>query len=140
MALARLLALLLTCSAVMFAQQKPDSLVVAAQIADASRSLTGSSVSNDPLNRLQIDKYKLVPSKTDARTLLAGPGVDGGMILSGLVGEPGADTTCLKIRSYVVARDSKDSDATHPVSYSTCQPSSRYRVRTTEIRTETVDR
>ena len=42
------------------------------------------------------------------------------------------DTVCYKIRSYVVARDSKDSDSVHPVGYSTCQPSSKYRLRTTD--------
>ena len=42
------------------------------------------------------------------------------------------DTVCYKIRSYVVARDSKDSDSVHPVGYSTCQPSTRYRLRTTD--------
>jgi hypothetical protein len=50
------------------------------------------------------------------------------------------DVFCLKIRSYVVARDSKNSDSTHPVSYSTCQPSSRYGLKTTEIRTQSIDR
>ena len=45
-----------------------------------------------------------------------------------------ADTTCLSIRSYVVARDSKDSDSTHPAGYSTCLPSNRYQVRNAEIR------
>ena len=40
------------------------------------------------------------------------------------------DATCLTIRSYVVARDSKDSDSTHLVRYSTCQPASRYQLRT----------
>lgn len=35
---------------------------------------------------------------------------------------------CYSIRSYVVARDSKDSDATHLVGYSTCRPANRYRV------------
>jgi hypothetical protein len=48
--------------------------------------------------------------------------------------------TCLKLRSYVVARDSKNSDSTHLVSYSTCQPTSRYGLKTTEIRTESVYR
>jgi hypothetical protein len=50
------------------------------------------------------------------------------------------DTFCLKMRSYVVARDSKNSDSTHPVSYSTCQPSSRYGLKTTEIRSQSIDR
>jgi hypothetical protein len=68
-----------------------------------------------------------------------GPDADAGMFLSGVDGLD-ADTTCLKIRSYVVARDSKDSDSTHPVSYSTCQPASRYRLKTTEMRTEPVNR
>ncbi len=43
------------------------------------------------------------------------------------------DSMCYKIRSYVVARDSKDSDSVHPVKYTTCQPASRYRLKTTEI-------
>lgn len=45
------------------------------------------------------------------------------------------DTLCYTMRSYVVARDSRNSDSVHPVGYSTCQPASRYRMRTTEIRT-----
>jgi hypothetical protein len=40
---------------------------------------------------------------------------------------------CLKMRSYVVARDSKDSDSVHLVKYSTCQPASRYQVKTADI-------
>jgi hypothetical protein len=51
-----------------------------------------------------------------------------------------ADNTCLSIRSYVVARDSKDSDSTHPVGYSTCQPSKRYQVRSADIRVNSRDR
>lgn len=50
------------------------------------------------------------------------------------------ETLCYTMRSYVVARDSKDSDSVHPTGYSTCQPASRYRLRTTEIRTLTPDR
>jgi hypothetical protein len=50
------------------------------------------------------------------------------------------DTMCYAIRSYVVARDSKASDSTHPVSYSTCQKASRYQLKTTEMRSVTVDR
>lgn len=43
-----------------------------------------------------------------------------------------AEMTCYSIRSYVVARDSKKSDSTHPVSYSTCQPANRYRLKTAD--------
>jgi hypothetical protein len=45
-----------------------------------------------------------------------------------------SDLTCYTIRSYVVARDSKGSESTHPAGYSTCRPSDRYQVRTTEMR------
>ena len=51
-----------------------------------------------------------------------------------------SDSTCYSIRSYVVARDSKDSDSTHPAGYSTCQPTDRYRLKSTEIRVESPDR
>jgi hypothetical protein len=50
-----------------------------------------------------------------------------------------AGPTCYAIRSYVVARDSKDSDSTHPAGYSTCRPSERYQVRTAEMRVQTAD-
>jgi hypothetical protein len=94
-----------------------------------------NTASQNPFALTQIDKYKVSPSKANSRTLLLGPQTDPGMVLSNRGGQAdGTVTTCLKIRSYVVARDSKDSDSTHPVSYSTCQPSSRYQVRTTEMR------
>ena len=48
--------------------------------------------------------------------------------------------TCYAIRNYVVARDSKDSDSTHPAGYSTCQPATRFGVKTIEIRPEPADR
>lgn len=50
------------------------------------------------------------------------------------------DTLCYTMRSYVVARDSKNSDSVHPTGYSTCHPASRYRLRTTKIRTLKLDR
>lgn len=54
--------------------------------------------------------------------------------------ESDAPPTCYAIRSYVVARDSNDSDSTHPVRYSTCQPAARYQLRTTEVRSGSADR
>ena len=149
-------AALVVCSTLAIAQTKTDSLAAsdqpsASQPATAASSqpwkfipnqLADASSGKDPLNRLQIDKYKVFRSNKNSRTLLLGPEADAGMLLSGLDGVDGLEgiTTCLKIRSYVVARDSKDSDSTHPVSYSTCQPSTRYRVRTTEIRSGSVGR
>jgi len=51
-----------------------------------------------------------------------------------------ADATCFTMRSYVVARDSKDSDSTHPAGYSTCQPSNRYQVKSADLRVVSGDR
>lgn len=51
-----------------------------------------------------------------------------------------ADVTCYTIRTYVVARDSKDSDSTHPAGYSTCQPSVQYQLKTTVLRLGSEDR
>jgi hypothetical protein len=50
------------------------------------------------------------------------------------------DSTCYSIRSYVVARDSKDSDSTHPVSSSMCHPASRYHVKGAEIHSDSSER
>jgi hypothetical protein len=49
----------------------------------------------------------------------------------------GLDGVCFAIRSYVMVRDRKDSDSTHLVHTSTCQPASRYHFRTAELRQET---
>lgn len=43
------------------------------------------------------------------------------------------DATCYSIRSFVVARDDKDSDSTHPVSSSTCQPALKYRLQRVQV-------
>jgi hypothetical protein len=40
------------------------------------------------------------------------------------------DTLCLSLRTYRVARVSPGSDAVRPAGYSTCQPSSRFQVKT----------
>lgn len=46
------------------------------------------------------------------------------------------EVTCLRIRSFVMARDNKHSDSTHLVRYSTCQPSYRYRLKTVELQAQ----
>jgi hypothetical protein len=150
MTLTRLLAAtLLVYSALAIAQTKTDSLAGSAQAAAANKVATVASsepwkiIPSQPMHALsgsnaldpvRVDKYKVSRSKSDTRTLLLGPEADAGMVLSALDGQLDADIDCLKIRSYVVARDSKHSDSTHPVSYSTCQPASRYRLKTTDLR------
>ncbi|HUK23382.1 MAG TPA: hypothetical protein VLV49_02295 [Terriglobales bacterium] len=39
------------------------------------------------------------------------------------------ETVCYTMRSYLMAREARDSDATWLVGYSTCQPSSQYQLR-----------
>jgi hypothetical protein len=51
-----------------------------------------------------------------------------------------SDVTCYTIRTYVVARDSKDSDSTHPAGYSTCQPSAQYQLKTTVLRSDSPEK
>jgi hypothetical protein len=156
MTLARLLAAaLVVCSGLALAQTKADSLLGSDQPAATTKPATAASsepwkfipnqpadstAERNPVDRLQTDKYKVFRSLTDTRTLLLGPDADAGMFLSGIDGPLGAEATCYKIRSYVVARDSRNSDSTHPVSYSTCQPAARYQLRTTEIRSGSADR
>jgi len=104
---------------------------------------------SEPWRILPRDMSKPVSSKDSVNSMQFRPlettGKDQGIILqdvpnslaeNSLVSQDNQilpEVTCLKIRSYVVARDSKDSDATHLVHYSTCQPSNRYRLRTVEM-------
>ncbi len=48
--------------------------------------------------------------------------------------------TCYFIRSYLMARDSKDSDSTHLVGTSTCQPARQYGLKTTEAQPHALQR
>jgi hypothetical protein len=41
-----------------------------------------------------------------------------------------SDLTCLTLRTYRVAREHPDSDVVRPAGYTTCQPSSRFQVKT----------
>jgi len=149
----RIVVALLLCS-LAFAQERtspaatlPESLNDAEKKALATPSepwrvvpdapVTASAKS--PLDRLQIDQFRIDPSgralKLEAK---ADPVVLGSesLPIDGLLPD---DTTCYAIRSYVVARDRKNSDSTHPVSYSTCQPASRYRLKTAEAKIKSSD-
>lgn len=48
----------------------------------------------------------------------------------------GDDFTCLKLRTYIVARDDKTSDATHPVRKVDCTPARKFNFKTADIRVE----
>ncbi len=45
--------------------------------------------------------------------------------------EENRDSVCYTMRSYIVARENRDSDSTKLVGYSTCQPSSKYELKIT---------
>ncbi len=91
----------------------------------------------DRLHQSQIDAYKIDLSRIDPNGRPFRWVFQNDDIVMETLGDP---TLCFKIRSYVVARDSKDSDSVHPVGYSTCRPASRYRLRKTQIQKEPSDR
>jgi len=88
----------------------------------------GSKAPETPLDRVHIDEFK---SRTDYSPFKAEAKNDPIKLDLNDARAPDVDGLCYTMRSYVVARDSKHSDSTHPVSYSTCQKASRYRLRTT---------
>jgi len=87
------------------------------------------------LDPQRLDQYKLDQVKGDAhvRRFKLAP-------LSATLVVDSNGPTCYAIRSYVVARDSKDSDSTHLAGYSTCQPSNRYQVKSADLRVVSGDR
>jgi len=88
-----------------------------------------------PLSQIRTNEYRLVEREPDPHCYQYSPTMD-----QHSQTQLYTDTICYAIRSYVVARDSKDSDSTHPVSYSTCEPAARYQLRTTEVRSRSADR
>jgi hypothetical protein len=93
-----------------------------------------SDLTSDLTDHIRVDRYRFDQGKLDlrtgdskleAKTRPPALGLDGE-----LVRELDGDTTCFSIRSYVVARDSKHSDSTHPAGYSTCRRASRYHLKT----------
>jgi hypothetical protein len=136
-------AALLICSVPAFAQKKNDSpadspgarstevassepwRILPEQPADANAGKTA-------MDRLRIDQYKIHQFSMHDRNGQFYVLVPNDPWALPLGGQPTDATTCYNIRTYVVARDSKDSDSTHPVSYSTCQPASRYGLKKTE--------
>jgi hypothetical protein len=152
MTLARFLAAaLLLCSLSAFAQDHPKRGGVPGGVFDffsgpcwvppSTPSEPWKIIPNQPapLNYIQAGQYPSGQSNADCIHLFTQDGHRASWIVRSEQ-QMDAVGVCYAIRSYVVARDSKDSDSTHPVSYSTCQPAARYQLKTTEIRTVTVDR
>lgn len=76
------------------------------------------------------EPWRIFPQSPEfeAKNFVIAPDGPGDIVPEGL-----GDTTCYSIRSYVVARDSKDSEATHPAGYSTCRPARRYGLKKVTI-------
>jgi hypothetical protein len=145
-----LIAAVLICTASAFAQEESSSATHPKRTAEPEKSAQAAAtepwklVINQPadwnsgknrLQQFQIDAYKIDRSRIDPNRepFRWGSPIDD---IVAMDRQPGDDTLCYKIRSYVVARDSRDSDSVHPVGYSTCQPASRYRLRKTQIQTD----
>ena len=80
-----------------------------------------------PLDRIHIDEYRPRLNQFGLpHALVLGP--------DGLAQD---DAVCYLMRGYKVARDNPQSDSTHAVGYSTCQPANRFRMHTTELRVRT---
>jgi len=134
------------CSVCAFAQENQQNTIsVQATVSNSQEATTAivpsrigslgdpqSTVPLDPLARLQAGPHIELRNsdKTTASGLIPRPVEDGFVISPDLL--PG-DAVCLKIRSYLMKRDSKGSDSTHPAGYSTCQPAGKYRLRTTQL-------
>lgn len=151
-----LMAISLVCSVSAFAQVQDDSATPsnqAATFAKLSSEAAGATAMQNS-SQFKIDKLsdpflasqnnaqspmlslESVPQNSRADEILlklnygeraAKLNADGRMAVPGLQD----DSLCYAIRSYVVARDNKDSDSVHPVGYTTCVPASRYQLRTT---------
>ena len=99
-----------------------------------------SAQSLDSADRIRVDQFRLDQGQVDLRTGKSKPEAKTRTLALGLDGRLDDDATCYTMRSYVVARDSKDSDSTHLTGYSTCQRATKYRLKTTEQRPVQLER
>ena len=83
------------------------------------------------------EPWRIIPKSDKDRTFLITPEMDHQGIVVSPDSPLASDFTCLSIRSYVVKRDSKNSDSVHPAGYSTCVPAKRFRLKTADA-SETV--
>jgi hypothetical protein len=135
MRLTGLLALLLFVLIVFFAAPAASY----AQTANPPAVKSDSTESNAPAQVVEklgsvregVKEYPLVP----AQPLLEH---NGDLVLQESIQDSqlADDFTCLKLRTYIVARDDKTSDATHPVRKVNCTPARKFSVKSADIRNE----
>ena len=140
MTLSRLLivSVVLACSACVCAQQNQPSPSQLQSHALSSQKATiplqgdptgtAQPVPQDPMARLLAkDREIKINGVTTSNVLLLPTPNDQRFVISP-DSLPG-DEVCLKIRSYLMKRDSKDSDSTHLAGYSTCQLAGKYQLK-----------
>ena len=99
-----------------------------------------SDRSLDSADHIRVDQFRLDQGQVDLRAGKSKLEAKTRTLVMGLDGRMDDDATCYTMRSYVVARDSKNSDSTHLTGYSTCQRASKYRLKTTEQRPVLLER
>lgn len=86
------------------------------------------------------EKLQLVRNRVSERPLVASQPLiehNGDLVLrESLQDSQQDDFTCLKLRTYIVARDDKTTDATHPVRKIDCTPARKFNYKTADIRVE----
>jgi len=142
MSIFRLLAAALLLSpAATLAQSKPaanqpvlDPKPAATASPEPWRTVPNQSVTKpeDSWNRTQDQHFLTTP-----QTALLIPPSEPFNVTTPNPSDQDEDHVCFTMRAYVVERDSRDSDATHPRSYSTCQKSSRYHLKGADLQAET---
>lgn len=118
---------LLVCTAAAFAQTQNNSVVSGSAPTDSLKSADVASAepwrilsqpasdeTQHKLDRIKVDQFKI---DRGSQVKLSAPN---DAIALNSYGQPGDGDVCYAIRSYVVARDSKNSDSVHPVSSTTC--------------------
>ena len=131
------------CSACLFAQENqanasllqgnalsPQKATIPMQVDPLG---TAQAVPQDPLARLlsedlQIKNLQIKNNDGKSPNVLLLPAPNDQRFVISPDSLPG-DEVCLKIRSYLMKRDSKDSDSTHLAGYSTCQKAGKYQLR-----------
>ena len=94
----------------------------------------------DSADHIRVDQFRVDQGQVDLRTGKSKPDAKPRTLALGLDGRLDDDATCYTMRSYVVARDSRDSDSTHLTGYSTCQRATKYRLKATEQQPVQVER
>jgi hypothetical protein len=95
---------------------------------------TGSEPGSTPLDAMQLDPNRLQSHQTVHELHLAQPLLEYGGDLV-VRDTPENDGLCYTMRTYVMAREDKTSDATHLVCEAKCTPARKFQFKTTDQHT-----